>query len=179
MLAQSRDLSPPLRGRNVSSGKGLLMALDIKSELLGITQALDNVSIPYAVCGGLAVAIHGFPRFTDDVDLLLLEDDLQPATRALAPLGFTLSSGIIPFRFGTPEEMRLYRVSKASGSDLLTLDLILVTPFIRPIWESRQLVSFEDRTIQVVSRDGLISMKEAADRAIDRIDLIRLRGEEE
>ncbi len=34
------------------------------------------------------------------------------------------------------------------------------------------------RAIQVVSRDGLIEMKEAAGRAIDQVDLIRLKGEE-
>ena len=33
-------------------------------------RALERAKVPYALCGGLAVALHGFPRATKDIDLL-------------------------------------------------------------------------------------------------------------
>jgi hypothetical protein len=46
-------------------------------EFKSITQALNDAGIDYAVCGGWAMAIHGLPRATIDIDLLILGDDLE------------------------------------------------------------------------------------------------------
>ena len=35
--------------------------------------------IPYAICGGHAVAFHGQPRTTDDIDVLVSQSNLQKA----------------------------------------------------------------------------------------------------
>lgn len=43
--------------------------MKIKDELLKITHCFETNSIDYALCGGLAVAVHGYPRFTRDIDL--------------------------------------------------------------------------------------------------------------
>jgi len=43
------------------------MAMDLYEELFALTKALDAGRLSYALCGGLAVAIHGAPRFTKDV----------------------------------------------------------------------------------------------------------------
>ena len=40
-------------------------------ELLDITSDLERNGIEYAVCGGLALTIHGFPRATFDIDVLI------------------------------------------------------------------------------------------------------------
>lgn len=39
--------------------------------------------IPYAIIGGHAIVIHGSPRTTQDVDLLVMPADLQRAQKAL------------------------------------------------------------------------------------------------
>ena len=36
----------------------------IGAELRSLIRALDEASIPYALCGGLAVAVFGYPRAT-------------------------------------------------------------------------------------------------------------------
>ena len=53
-----------------------------------ITQRLHELNIPYAVCGGLALAAHGFRRFTEDVDLLVTKEDLQRIHHELRGRGF-------------------------------------------------------------------------------------------
>jgi hypothetical protein len=42
-----------------------------------ITKRLNELGIPYAVAGGLALFSHGFRRFTDDVDILVTRADLD------------------------------------------------------------------------------------------------------
>ncbi len=46
----------------------MAMLLDELSQLIS---ALNENEIEYAVCGGLALAIHGFARATLDIDILI------------------------------------------------------------------------------------------------------------
>ena len=50
--------------------------LDLAAELAAIVAALDEAGIPYALCGGLAVAVHGHARATQYIDLLVLPEDV-------------------------------------------------------------------------------------------------------
>jgi hypothetical protein len=53
-----------------------------------ITKKLDELGIPYAVVGGMALFHHGYRRFTDDVDLLVTKDDLKTIHEKLEGLGW-------------------------------------------------------------------------------------------
>ena len=57
------------------------MAFDLQEELLGLCQAFASEGIEYAVCGGMAVAVHGYPRATQDIDMLVREEDLESEHR--------------------------------------------------------------------------------------------------
>jgi hypothetical protein len=56
--------------------------------LHGITHRLDELRIPYAVVGGLALFRHGFRRFTEDVDLLVDANSLEVIHRELTGRGY-------------------------------------------------------------------------------------------
>lgn len=150
------------------------MALDLKEELRSVTAALHREGIDYAICGGLAVAIHGYPRTTRDIDLLIREENLDRIVAVVKSIGYTLSAGIIPFDTGKPTERRVFRISKTQGEDLLTLDLILVSPFLEDVWAGRSSYQIADQEIQVVSLEGLAKMKRAAGRPQDIADLHQL-----
>lgn len=150
------------------------MDLNIKEELFSITDALDSAGVKYAACGGIAVAVHGYPRSTLDIDLLVLKKDVERAVEAVRPLGFVLPAGIIPFDVGKPTERRIFRVSKPAGEELLTLDLLIVTPLLRAVWQGRQTLELGGRRLVTVSRDGLARMKRAAGRHRDLDDLEKL-----
>jgi hypothetical protein len=53
-----------------------------------ITQRLDELNIPYAIVGGMALFLHGYRRFTEDVDLLVSEDGLAAIHEQLAGRGY-------------------------------------------------------------------------------------------
>jgi hypothetical protein len=49
---------------------------DVHVALRRVTTQLDDLGIPYAICGGLAVNAHGYERTTIDVDVLVTPDGL-------------------------------------------------------------------------------------------------------
>ncbi len=50
--------------------------MDLHDELVSLVGALDAAGVDYALIGGLAVAVWGVPRFTQDIDLLVRREDL-------------------------------------------------------------------------------------------------------
>ena len=59
----------------------------------------------------------------------------------------------------------------AVGHELFTLDLIVVTPVFADVWESPESIEFESQRMHVVSRDGLIKMKQVASSPQDLADI--------
>jgi predicted nucleotidyltransferase len=49
---------------------------------------LERTEIPYLLIGGLAASVHGRPRSTEDIDLLVTGADADRALDALAAAGF-------------------------------------------------------------------------------------------
>ncbi len=150
--------------------------MDLIEELVGLSEAFDAASIDYAVCGGIALAIHGHPRFTKDIDVLIRVEDLERALSAAGSRGFILEGGRLTFQTGTPAERSMFRVSKARGAHLLTLDLLLAGREYDSVWSSRRTVEFQGRRVGVVSREGLIAMKRAAGRGQDLLDIEKLQA---
>jgi Aminoglycoside-2''-adenylyltransferase len=148
--------------------------VELEDELLAIVEAFNQAHIDYALCGGLAVAIHGFVRTTKDIDLLVTRQDVGRAVEALAPLGYMLDSGDIPFGIGTDEERRIRRVSRAIGDNLLTVDLLQVYPVLEDVWDTVEVFEWRDREITVVSSQGLAKMKRMSGRPKDLLDLEEL-----
>jgi hypothetical protein len=74
------------------------------------------------------------------------------------------------FRDGT----QMQRLSKISGGETLTLDLLIVNDNLEPAWRSRLRLDTEFGPLSVVSRDALIAMKVAAGRPRDLGDVASL-----
>lgn len=138
---------------------------------MSVTRKLDESGVEYALVGGLAVAVWGAPRATQDIDLLVQAEQLEAALAAVEPLGFKLRALPMKFRDG----MELQRVSKVEEGELLTLDFILVGSSLEPVWQSRQVVESEGGPLWVVSREKLIQMKVGAGRPQDLADVERLQ----
>ena len=69
---------------------------DVITTLDAVVDALNTANVAYALCGGLAVNLHGHVRATRDIDLLLPRAQLDAARAALSPLGFGIDAGPIP-----------------------------------------------------------------------------------
>ena len=151
--------------------------MEIIDHLKRVVGELARREIPYALCGGLAMAVHVRPRATLDIDLLVQEEDLEDLKVLARGLGFTLDTGWIPTR---TDSVRIYRVAypDADLEDVVPLDLLLVTPGLREVWESREQVDWEHGVLSVVSREGLAKMKSLRGSGQDEEDIRGLLGED-
>ena len=60
----------------------------VHAALRRIAQRLEELAIPYAIVGGMALFFHGFRRFTEDVDVLVTREGLDRIHRELEGLGY-------------------------------------------------------------------------------------------
>src|SRR5215218_6642637 len=96
-------------------------------EFKSITTALNDAAVEYAVCGGWAMAIHGLPRATIDIDLLIVGGDLERVWELAKQQGYDVEGLPLHFDDGIIEIRRISKVDRES-KQLFTLDFLLVTP---------------------------------------------------
>lgn len=144
-------------------------------ELTTLIEAFEKNGVEYAVCGGLSMAIHGFVRATLDIDLLILADSLEKSYNIAAEQGYNIRGLDMSFK---ERAVEIRRVSKIDDEgEVLSLDLLLVTPQVQDVWESKIRMTLADKEYSIVSRDGLIKMKKLAGRPQDLVDIERLENE--
>ena len=144
--------------------------LDIDEEFRNLVAVLDEQNIEYALCGGMAMAVYQRPRMTIDIDLLIQEESLEKTLAIAKVQGYTIRGKDMSFAKGAVEIRRVSKIDSAAG-DLLPLDLILVTPSLLPVWESRLQAEWEGGTFSVVSRAGLIALKQLRSSGQDLDDI--------
>ena len=148
---------------------------DLFNEFRSLVAALDRNQIDYALCGGLAMAVHGRARATVDIDLLLPFDSLGAAKDIAVELGYNIRGLDMSFAKGAVEIRRVSKIDSESGQ-VLSLDFLLVTPHIQEIWDERVKAEWQDGTISVVSREGLIELKLLRNSVQDQADIAFLEG---
>lgn len=141
------------------------------AELESLVDALGAEGVEYAVCGGIALGLHGHPRATMDIDLLVRSEQLADAIRVARGNGFDVPACKMVFglRTGTPREV------DPQSNDLMPLAL-LVNAELELVWRSRMAFEVGGHRMSVVSRDGLATMKRIAGRPQDLVDLAKLEG---
>lgn len=145
--------------------------LDFFEELKDLVLALQGRGVDYALCGGVALAIHGAPRATQDIDILLRPEDIDRLREAARGCGFTLESSPMDFASG----ISIQRFTKLIEGQPLMLDVLFVGPLLESVWAGRQSVEFDGGKLSVVSKEGLITLKLAAARPQDLVDIKRLQ----
>jgi hypothetical protein len=135
-------------------------------ELLADTFA--TLSIRYAVVGGLATALRGRPRFTQDVDVLLDVSQLAlpGLLDELAHLGFVLDRATV-IREYVHEHMTAFRFASVR-IDWLKPVLPL---YARTLADALSLMWTEGHPLRVATAEGLILTKIVAFRPQDQVDI--------
>jgi len=60
----------------------------VHETMRNLTHALDELGINYAIAGSMAMFLHGFRRFTEDVDVLVTSEGLARIHEALEGRGY-------------------------------------------------------------------------------------------
>lgn len=153
--------------------------MNLVDEVHAITGALHAAGIPYAVCDGVAVTMHGAPRTTKDIDLLVARGDLVRVLDVVRPLGYTFVALPMTFDAGTDRERHVQRVSKMDAGAHLVLDLLIDEAAYAGLLVDAIEVKLPRGPVRVVSREALLRMKRLAARPQDLADIERLeRGDD-
>ena len=147
--------------------------IDIIDELKELASQLDDSGIDYALCGGLALAVYDRARATADIDLLILAESLTGVIEVAESCGYTIRGLDMSFADDAIEIRRISKIDRPSKL-VLSLDLLLVTPKIQHVWDSRVQAEWEGGKLSVVSREGLIELKRLGGRPQDLADISAL-----
>ncbi|MEK6333959.1 MAG: hypothetical protein AABM67_03360 [Acidobacteriota bacterium] len=147
---------------------------DLYEELRKVILAFDKNKVDYALCGGLAMAVYDHPRATIDIDMLIPAEAFESIPEIAKELGYAIRGLDMSFANGSVEIRRVSKIHPTTGH-ILSLDLLLVTPAIRDVWESRVEADVEGSKLSVVSRRGLIALKELRGSGRDLDDIAALK----
>jgi predicted nucleotidyltransferase len=133
---------------------------------------LNQHEVKYMLIGGFAVAIHGYPRYTKDIDIFISNDPENAAKmlKVMQDFGFS-SLGLTQADFQDSDIVQL-------GHEPNRIDLLKEVPGIRfdESFTNRLLFRFDNVQVSVVAKEDLIKAKEAAGRDQDLVDARKLRG---
>lgn len=148
--------------------------------------ALNDHDVRYVVVGGVAVVLHGHPRLTGDLDLVI---DLTPlaataAVEAFTALGLQPRLPVDAHDFADPatrqrwvEERNLEVFSFHDPvNPLFEVDVFARDPLpFEGLWQGAELMDVGGVSIPVASIPDLIRLKEMAGRSQDVGDVDALR----
>lgn len=106
------------------------------------------------------MAVYAFPRatLTLDIDILIEPETLEKTKTVAKKLGFSFDAGLMKFSDGAIQIYRLRKVSPDTGNSLM-LDMLLLTPKIKEVWESKRILTWDEGELPVVSPKGLVKLK--------------------
>jgi hypothetical protein len=132
--------------------------------------------VKYLVIGGIASILHGVPRATFDLDILI-EASPDNGRRLLDAF---LDAGLGTATLTSVEDLLEHEIT--IFKDRVRIDVQTSTPGLsfQDAWERRETMSYQEQEFQVVSKKDLISSKRAAGRPVDLEDvrLLELPDEE-
>ncbi len=135
-------------------------------------QSLNNNQVRYLVIGGYAVAVHGRPRYTKDLDVWIemTPDNAARMVKALEQFGFG-SLGLQAGDFLVPRQIIQL------GHPPNRIDLIFTPAGVdfQTCYETRVEVKIDDIIVNFVDLENLRKNKRAVGRLQDLADLENLR----
>ena len=135
--------------------------------LKDVFRSFADRDVRYVVIGGIAAVMHGVPRATFDVDLLI-DPTPENAERLLAALE---EAQVGTASLITPQQLLANEITVFS--DRVRIDVQTSTPGLtfERAWRNRVTMSFEGQEFFVASKQDLIASKRAAGQAIDLEDI--------
>jgi len=150
-----------------------------------VFRLLNEHDIRYVIVGGIAVILHGIPRLTADLDIII---DLDPANarqaiEVLQKAGFVAEVPIDVRQFADEDIRRSWIVDKHMKALSLhdgempptVIDLLSESPIpFEDLLQRAKIVSLEAMTLRVVSIPDLIMLKRLSGRPEDLRDVAEL-----
>ncbi len=138
--------------------------------------ALQDENVEVLLVGAYALAVHGFPRATGDMDIWirLSENNTQRVWRALKRFGAPLQN-VTADNFEAPDSVFQIGVAPRRIDILTSISGVQFDE----AWPERKMVEVEGILFPVIGRAHLVQNKKATGRPKDRADAAWLENSEE
>ena len=137
------------------------------NQLQGVFSSLQKHKVKYVVIGGIASVLHGVPRATFDLDILIeaTPENAKNLLDALVDASLGTASLI------TPEGLLAHEIT--IFKDIVRIDVQTRTPGIKfqKAWKNRKTVDYQGQEFYILAKDDLIASKRAAGRDVDLEDV--------
>ena len=148
-------------------------------------RGFQEKNLRYLIVGGVAVNLHGYPRFTNDIDILLALDHENLAIMAniMESMGYQRRLPVSIEELG--DTNRVHALMKEKGliaysfihakEPQFNIDVLVGESMEFDTFDSHKIIAQAwDIQIPVVSIDDLIAMKQNSDREKDVQDVVAL-----
>ena len=137
-----------------------------------ILSCLKDEAVEFIIVGAYALAAHGLPRATGDIDLWVKNspDNAQRIIRALVKFGAPVSNL-------SEEDFILPDMIVQIGVEPCRIDLLTSIDGIEfnAAWKNRVIINIDDLELHVLSKADLLKNKLAVNRDKDQSDIVWLK----
>lgn len=135
-------------------------------------QSLNDNDVRYLVVGGYAVALHGYPRYTKDIDIWvdMTAENASKILKALDQFGFG-SLGVKEAEFTIPDQ--ILQLGYPPGR----IDILTTLPGVEfsECYTARIVVDIDGVSVNFIDLENLKKNKKATGRHQDLADLENLK----
>jgi len=137
------------------------------NRLKDVFASFERHDVQYVIIGGIAAILHGVPRATFDLDILIepTPENARRLLKALLDVGLG-TAALTDANDLLANEITVFR-------DKVRIDVQTSTPGLEftQAWSRRDVMTYEGQKFFVASKADLIASKKAAGRAVDREDV--------
>jgi len=132
-----------------------------------VFKSFQEHEVKYLIIGGIAAVLHGVPRATFDLDVLI---EATPGN-ALKLLDALIDANLGTAALTTVEDLLAHEIT--IFQDRVRIDVQTATPGIdfESAWKRRETMEYQKHKIFVLSKEDLIASKRAAGRQVDLEDV--------
>ncbi|HBR14375.1 MAG TPA: hypothetical protein DD723_02380 [Candidatus Omnitrophica bacterium] len=150
-----------------------------------VIKTLNKAGVKYVVAGGVAVVLYGYPRFTRDLDLIVLleEKNLSKFYDALGKIGYVPKVPVTKEQFMDKKQRKRWQKEKGmvvfsfvqKDPPFELIDMFVDEPIkFSDLYEKRKKAKIRDMVVPLISIDHLKKLKLKAARPQDLIDVVQL-----
>jgi hypothetical protein len=137
------------------------------NRLQDVFKFFQRHEVKYVVIGGVASVLHGVPRATFDLDILIeaTTENVQRLLTALESAGFGTAT-LTNAQDVLANEITVF-------NDRVRIDVQTRTPGVsfQDAWKNRKTVTYNGQQFFIMSKEDLISSKRASGRDVDMDDV--------
>ena len=147
--------------------------LKLENDFIDFVSLCNKHEVQYLVIGGYAVSIHGYPRYTKDLDICikLSEENAKKMIAVIDEFGFASLKL-------TKEDFLKRDFITQLGHEPVRIDILNDfgnIPF-EIAWNNKKVIDFEGVKINFIGYNELLKVKEDAGRPQDIADVKKLKS---